>query len=50
MKNYFRNNQIFARLAINIKKHLNCLEFWEIIRIFAKKMNELCKYYSLMLR
>ena len=50
MKNYFRNNQIFARLAINLKKHLNCLEFWEIIRIFAQKMNELCKYYSLMLR
>ena len=50
MKNYFRNNQIFSSLAINIKKHLNCLEFWEIIRIFAPKMNELCKYYSLMLR
>ena len=50
MKNYFRKKQIFARLAINIKKHLNCLEFWEIIRIFAPKMNELCKYYSLMLR
>ncbi len=50
MKNYFRKKQIFARLAINLKKHLNCLEFWEIIRIFAPKMNELCKYYSLMLR